>query len=94
MADLTKVRDGVTLAQRITDARILLHVHGYLRDSESDRIRDKVAKDWAAQTAASSAPFNKPAHTDGCTEDCQVDDAGYCEHAGFIQNAPAHGEGL
>lgn len=34
------------LAQRLEDARLLLRLHGYLRDSESDRIRNKLDADW------------------------------------------------
>ena len=35
-----------TLAQRFEDCRILLHIHGYLRDSESNRIKAKLAAQW------------------------------------------------
>ena len=38
-----------TLAQRLEDCRILLHIHGYLRDGESDRIKAKLAREWAQQ---------------------------------------------
>lgn len=38
--------DGRTLAQRLEDARLLLKVQSYLRDSESDRIKREIERDW------------------------------------------------
>ncbi len=43
---------GPTLAQRLEDARLFLKVHGYLRDSESDRIKAQIAYDWNAPDTA------------------------------------------
>lgn len=38
--------NGSTLAQRLEDARLILKVVGYLRDSESDRIKRHLSDDW------------------------------------------------
>lgn len=50
--------NGRTLAQNMEDARLLLKVQGYLRDSESDRIKREIERDWnqpAAQEPAAAA---------------------------------------
>jgi len=38
--------ESCTLAQRLEDARLLLHLKGYLRDSENDRIKKTLYLDW------------------------------------------------
>lgn len=37
-----------TLAARLEHSRILLLIHGYLRDSESERIKQRIHRDWEA----------------------------------------------
>jgi hypothetical protein len=53
--DLTKLLPSVkreTLAQRIEDARLLLSIYGFLRPSESSRIRKQLEREWAKSTGA------------------------------------------
>ena len=38
--------DASILVQRLEDSRVLLLVHGYLRESESNRIKNKLAQDF------------------------------------------------
>ena len=49
MRKLTQVLSpttGETLAQRIENARLILHMHGYLGDAQSTKIQERLARDW------------------------------------------------
>jgi hypothetical protein len=43
---------AATLAQRLEDARVLLSVHRFLRESENARIRASLKKRWEAEASA------------------------------------------
>ena len=43
---LETMHDGLSLAQRLENARLLLKAQNYLRDSESDRIKKEIQRDW------------------------------------------------
>jgi len=48
----SKVWKPTTLAMRLSDCVTMLNVHGYLRDSEKERIRVKILRDWQAEESS------------------------------------------
>ena len=43
---LSPVTEEETLAQRLENARLILHLHGYLGDALSTKIQERLARDW------------------------------------------------
>lgn len=56
LRDMLPVWPASTLGQRVEDARMLLNVHGFLRESENMRISAKIQKRWDDEYAELSKP--------------------------------------
>lgn len=54
LADPIPAWPASTLAQRLEDARVLLSVHRFLRESENTRIKASIKKRWEAEAPSQS----------------------------------------